>query len=107
MYAIFDRETGRLTFALRIAPGFRGRWQKGVTLAPLPADLYTLPDGPAWPDRLVGVCLEDESHYRVFSYNADVRASGFRSTGLIYGGTFDDFPPRSFRELAWRGIADE
>lgn len=107
MYAIFDRATGRLAFARRIAPGYQGCWQEGVTLAPLPTDLYVLPDGPAWPDRVVGVCLEDHSHYRVFAYNADVRGSGFRSTGLIYGGTFDDFPPQSFRKLAPAGITGQ
>lgn len=105
MYAIFERDTGRLAFARRIAAGYQGRWQKGVTLAPLPADIYTLPEGPLWPDRVVGVCLEDRTHYRVFSYTADVRGSGFRSTGLIYGGTFDCFPPHSFRGVAPPGIA--
>jgi hypothetical protein len=104
MYAIFDRETGQLSFAVRIAPGFRDRWQKGVTLDPLPADLSTLPDGALWDDRVVGVRSGDHGHYRVFSDTADVEGSGFRSTGMIYGGTFDDFPPRSLREAAWMGI---
>jgi hypothetical protein len=104
MYAIFDRETGQLSFALRIAPGFRGRWQEGVTLDPLPADLSTLPDGSLCDDRVVSVRSVDHSHYRVFSDTADVEGSGFRSTGLIYGGTFDDLPPPPPREAASMGV---
>ncbi len=103
MYAIFEREAGCLTFARRIVPGYQGRWQKDVTLDALPADLYTLPDGPAWPDRVVGVCLENHSRYRVFSYHADVAGSGFRATGLTYGGTFDHFPPQAHGNMTGAG----
>ncbi len=107
MFAIFDRQQGFLCFATRIADGFRGHWQDGVTLAPLPDDLYTLPCGPGWPDRIVGVSLDDHGLYRVFSYTDDVVGSGFRSTGLIYGGTFDRFPRRTQRKLGHHYLSGE
>jgi hypothetical protein len=95
VYAIYERDRGLLSFAEAIVGGFRGCWQERVILAPLPSNLYTLPDGPWWPDRLVGVALDDGGRYRVFSYAADLEGSRYRSTGLIYGGTFEHFPPGS------------
>ncbi|MFO0954322.1 MAG: hypothetical protein U0835_24825 [Isosphaeraceae bacterium] len=100
MYAIFERELGRLTFAGAISPGFLGSWQPGVSLAPLPCDLYALPRGADWPERVVGVSLDDHSLYRVFSFASDMGDTCFRSTGLVYGGTFKQFPPGSPAKFA-------
>jgi hypothetical protein len=100
VYAVFERERGHLSFAGAIAAGFRGRWQNGVTLAPLPPDLGTSPAGPACAERVVGVALDDHSHYRVFTDSGDLEGTGFRSTGLLFGGTFEIFPARSPAEHA-------
>lgn len=93
MYAIFDRETGHLCFSGTIADGFRGRWQPGVRLTPFPPALRDVADGPDRPQRVVGVSLSDRSRYRVFSNASELVGSGFRSTGLAYGGTFERYPP--------------
>ena len=91
MYAVFDRKAGHVTFVGRIPPGFRGRWQEGVTLAPTRA-----PDaGHGGAHWIVGVSLADRTHYRLFERATDLQGSGFRSTGLLYGGEFEDVPDDS------------
>lgn len=92
MYAVYERISDRIAFARTIAPGYRGQWQEGVTLAPLPSGLDGWPEGLGWPDRVVGVSLANASHYRVFTYTSDLQGSGFRSTGMTYGGLFETFP---------------
>ena len=92
MYAVYERMRERITFARRIAAGYRGQWREGVTLAPLPGGLDGWPEGRGWPDRTVGVSVADGSHYRVFTYASDLDGSGYRSTGMSYGGAFDIFP---------------
>jgi hypothetical protein len=92
MYAVYERIHDRISFAGRIAAGYRGQWQEGVRLAPLPRGLDGWPEGHGWPDRLVGVSVADASHYRVFTFTRDLEGSGFRSTGMSYGGVFETFP---------------
>ena len=92
MYAVYERMHERISFAGRIAAGYRGQWREGVTPAPLPRGLDGWPEGRGWPDRLVGVSVADGSLYRVFTYASDMEGSGFRSTGMSYGGVFETFP---------------
>ena len=92
MYAVYDRMRERITFAGKIAPGYRGHWRDGVTLAPLPHGLDRWPEGHGWPDRTVGVSVGDGNHYRVFTYASELAGSGYRSTGMSYGGAFEIFP---------------
>jgi hypothetical protein len=92
MYAVYERIHERISFAVRIAADYRGQWREGVTLAPLPFGLDRWPEGRGWPDRTVGVSVADASHYRVFTYASDLEGSGFRSTGMCYGGVFEMFP---------------
>jgi hypothetical protein len=92
MYAVFNRMRGQIAFAGAIAAGYRGAWREGVTLAALPRGLDAWPEGHGWPDRVVGVSVSDGSHYRVFVFATDLEGSGFRSTGLSYGGVFETFP---------------
>jgi hypothetical protein len=92
MYAVYERMCGRITFAGRIAASFRGQWREGVTLAPLPRGLDGWPEGLGWPDRVVGVSAADASHFRVFAFASELEGSGFRSTGMSFGGVFETFP---------------
>jgi hypothetical protein len=92
MYAVFNRVNGQVTFAGAIAAGYRGQWREGVTLAPLPGGIDGWPERRGWPDRVVGVAVGDASLYRVFTYASDLEGSGFRSTGMSYGGVFATFP---------------
>lgn len=92
MYAVYDRMRERITFACRIVAGYRGQWREGVTLAPLPDGLGGWPEGRGWPDGTVGVSVADGSYYRVFTYASDMEGSGFRPTGMSYGGVCETFP---------------
>jgi hypothetical protein len=92
MYAVLEKIHGTITFAGAIAAGYRGQLQEGVTLAPLPRGLDAWPEGHGWPDRLVGVCMANASLYRVFTYASDLEGSGFRSTGMSFGGVMATFP---------------
>jgi hypothetical protein len=92
MYAVYERIHDRITFAATIAAGYRGQWREDVTLAPLPPGLDRWPEGRGWPDWTVGVSAADASHYRVFIYASDLEGSGFRSTGMSFGGVFRTFP---------------
>jgi uncharacterized membrane protein YeaQ/YmgE (transglycosylase-associated protein family) len=92
LYAVFERMHDRITFAGRIASGYRGQWREDVTLAPLPRGLDGWPEGRGWPDRVVGVAVADANFYRVFTYLTDLEGSGFRSTGMSFGGVLETFP---------------
>jgi hypothetical protein len=92
MYAVFAQSDRQIVFARVIAAGYRGQWREGVTLAPLPRNLDAWPEGHGWPDRTVGVSVSDTTRYRVFTYASDLEGSGFRSTGMAFGGVFETFP---------------
>jgi hypothetical protein len=92
MYAVFARNGRQIAFTQMIAAGYRGQWREGVTLAPLPRNLDVWPEGHGWPDRTVGVSVSDSTRYRVFTYASDLDGSGFRSTGMAFGGVFETFP---------------
>jgi len=92
VYAIFESERGRLIFSETIEAGFSGRRQEGVTLAALPPCRRTLSAVSDRSDTMVGVSSDDCTCYRVFWAESDMEGSGFRPTGLSYGGTFTLFP---------------
>jgi hypothetical protein len=86
MHAVFDDETNSITFVRSIPRWFQGRFERNVTLDPLPKDLQLWPPGAARPERVLCVARDDPKHYRLFKYGKDVDPNTFIPTGKTFIG---------------------
>lgn len=86
MHAVFDDETNSITFVRAIPRWFEGRYERHVTLDPLPEDLHLWPEGAARPEVVLCVARDDPKHYRIFKYGKDVDRTVFNPTGKNFGG---------------------